>query len=121
MKHGKKYRAIEEKIDMAKEYELGEAIDLLKANAGAKFDESVEIHIKLNINAKKTNEQVRATVVLPHGTGKGKRVAVVTESAAKEAEKAARSSSEGRKSSRESRRGRSFPDPRSISCLRPRT
>lgn len=88
MKHGKNYRAIEEKIDMTKEYELAEAIDVLKANAGAKFDESVEIHIKLNINAKKTNEQVRATVVLPHGTGKGKRVAVVTESATKEAEKA---------------------------------
>ncbi|MBP9751247.1 MAG: 50S ribosomal protein L1 [Candidatus Moranbacteria bacterium] len=88
MKHGKKYRAIAEKIDLTKEYELAEAIDVLKANAGAKFDESVEVHIKLGINAKKTNEQVRATVVLPHGTGKGKRVAVVTESAVKEAEKA---------------------------------
>lgn len=88
MKHGKKYRSIEEKIDLTKEYELAEAIGILKANAGAKFDESVEVHIKLNINAKKTNEQVRATVVLPHGTGRGKRVAVVTESAAKEAEKA---------------------------------
>ncbi len=88
MKHGKKYRAIAEKIDLVKEHELAEAIGILKANAGAKFDESVEVHIKLNINAKKTNEQVRATVVLPHGTGRGKRVAVVTESAAKEAEKA---------------------------------
>lgn len=88
MKHGKKYRAIAEKIDLTKEYELAEAIEVLKANAGAKFDESVEVHIKLNINAKKTNEQVRATVVLPNGTGRGKRVAVVTDSAAKEAEKA---------------------------------
>jgi large subunit ribosomal protein L1 len=88
MKHGKKYRAIAEKIDAVKEYELGEAIALLKGNASAKFDESVEVHIKLGINAKKTNEQVRATVVLPHGTGRGKRVAVVTETAAKEAEKA---------------------------------
>lgn len=88
MKHGKKYRAIEEKIGATKEYELAEAIELLKSNAGAKFDESVEAHVKLNISVKKTNEQVRATVVLPHGTGRGKRVAVVTESAAKEAEKA---------------------------------
>jgi len=88
MKHGKKYRAIAEKIDVTKEYELAEAVDFLKANAGASFDESVEVHIKLNINAKKTNEQVRATVVLPFGTGRGKRVAVVTSTAAKEAEKA---------------------------------
>lgn len=88
MKHGKKYRSIEEKIDGAKEYELAEAIELIRANAGAKFDESVEVHVKLGINPKKTDEQVRATVVLPHGTGRGKRVAVVTESAAKEAETA---------------------------------
>lgn len=86
MKHGKKYRAIAEKIDMTKEYELSEAIAMIKGNASAKFDESVEAHIKLNIEPKKNDQQVRATVVLPHGTGRMKKVAVVTSDKAKEKE-----------------------------------
>lgn len=86
MKHGKKYRAIAEKIDMTKEYELSEAIAIIKDNASAKFDESIEAHIKLNIEPKKNDQQVRATVVLPHGTGRMKKVAVVTSDKAKEKE-----------------------------------
>lgn len=86
MKHGKKYRAITEKIDMTKEYELSEAIAIIKDNAYAKFDESIEAHIKLNIEPKKNDQQVRATVVLPHGTGRMKKVAVVTADKAKEKE-----------------------------------
>lgn len=86
MKHGKKYRAIAEKIDMTKEYELSEAIAIIKDNASAKFDESIEAHIKLNIEPKKNDQQVRATVVLPHGTGRMKKVAVVTADKAKEKE-----------------------------------
>lgn len=85
MKHGKKYRAIMEKIDATKEYGIAEAIAFLKENAGAKFDESVEAHVKLNINPKKSDEQVRATVLLPHGTGRVKKVAVVTSDKGKEA------------------------------------
>lgn len=87
-KHGKKYRMLAEKIESGKEYQLSEAIDILKGNALAKFDESVEVHVRLNINPKKTDEQVRSTVVLPHGTGKGRRVAVVSGTAVKEAEAA---------------------------------
>lgn len=86
MTHGKKYRGIAEKIDLTKEYELPEAIALLKENAAAKFDESVEVHIKLNIEPKKNDQQVRATVVLPHGTGRMKKVAVITADKAKEKE-----------------------------------
>lgn len=86
MTHGKKYRGIAEKIDLTREYELPEAVALLKENAAAKFDESVEVHIKLNIEPKKNDQQVRATVVLPHGTGRMKKVAVVTADKAKEKE-----------------------------------
>ncbi len=86
MKHGKKYRAIAEKIDASKEYEVTEAIALLQETASANFDQALEIHIKLNIEPKKNDQQVRATVVLPHGTGRTKKVAVVTADKAKEAE-----------------------------------
>lgn len=85
MKHGKKYRAIAEKIDATKEYGITEAIAILKENSGAKFDESVEAHIRLNINPKKSNEQVRATVLFPYGAGRTKKVAVVTADKGKEA------------------------------------
>jgi large subunit ribosomal protein L1 len=88
MKHGKQYRAISEKIDLTKEYSPVEAIAFLKEHKAAKFDESVEVHMKLNINPKKSDEQLRATVIFPNGTGRGKRVAVVTSDKAKEAEKA---------------------------------
>ncbi len=90
MKHGKKYRQVEGKIVRKEEYALGDALAFLKENAIAKFDESVEVHIRLSINAKKSDESVRATVVLPHGTGRVKKVAVVTNAAdkAKEAKEA---------------------------------
>ena len=88
MKHGKKYRAALEKREVEKVYTPEEAFEFLKANATAKFDESVEVHIKLRINPKKNDEQVRATLVLPHGVGKTKRVAVVTNTKATEAKEA---------------------------------
>ncbi|MEI7749495.1 MAG: 50S ribosomal protein L1 [Candidatus Moraniibacteriota bacterium] len=83
MKHGKKYRQAAGKIVSKEEYSLEDAITFLKENAIAKFDESVEAHIRLNINAKKSDESVRATVVLPFGTGRVKKVAVVTNAADK--------------------------------------
>ncbi len=83
MKHGKKYRSVAGKIVEKQEYSLEDAIVFLKDNAIAKFDESVEAHIRLNINAKKSDESVRATVVLPFGTGRVKKVAVVTNAADK--------------------------------------
>lgn len=88
MKGGKKYRAAWEKINRNKVYEIAEAVKIIKENKTAKFDESVEIHIRTNVDAKKTDQQVRGTVELPHGTGKTKKIAVITTTHAKEAEKA---------------------------------
>jgi len=88
MKHGKKYRAVAEKIDRNKIYSLEEAIKTIKENKIAKFDESVEVHVKTNIDPKKGDQQVRGTVSLPHGTGKTKRIAVITSTHAKDAKEA---------------------------------
>lgn len=88
MQRGKKYRAVAEKIDSNRIYSVAEAVKLLKENKIAKFDESVEIHVKTNIDPKKGEQQVRGTVVLPHGTGKAKIIAVVTSTQAEAAKKA---------------------------------
>jgi large subunit ribosomal protein L1 len=90
MKHGKKYRQAAGKIVQKEEYSLADALAFLKDNSIAKFDESVEVHMHLSVNPKKSDESVRATVVLPYGTGRGKKVAVVTSVAdkAKEATEA---------------------------------
>lgn len=89
MNRGKNYRKVAEKLDMSKEYTPEEAFAFLKENKTAKFDESVEIHVRLGINAKKSDEMVRATVILPHGTGRSQKVAVVTSTKEKEAQEAA--------------------------------
>ncbi len=88
MKHGKNYRGVALKLDASKEYTPEEAIAFIQEHKMAKFDESVEVHVRLGINAKKTDEMVRATVVLPHGTGRTQKVAVVTSTKEKEAEEA---------------------------------
>ncbi|MBI4652843.1 50S ribosomal protein L1 [Candidatus Kuenenbacteria bacterium] len=62
-----------------KKYNLNEALELIKKNAKAKFDESVEAHIKLGIDIKKGDQQVRGTIVLPYGSGKSKKIAVFSE------------------------------------------
>ncbi len=76
-------------VDPKKVYEIDEALDLVKKTSKAKFDASVELHIKLGIDPKKGEQQVRATVSLPHGTGKDKRIAVFVESGREEEAKAA--------------------------------
>ncbi|MDP2838084.1 MAG: 50S ribosomal protein L1 [Candidatus Moranbacteria bacterium] len=88
MKHGKQYRAVVDKLEAGKDYTGEEAIAFLKENKTAKFDESVEVHVRLGINPKKSDEMVRATVILPHGTGRSQKVAVVTSTKEKEAEEA---------------------------------
>lgn len=88
MKHGKKYRGVAEKVEKNKLYEVSEALGLVKEGKIAKFDESVEVHVKLAVDPKKGDEQVRGAVVLPHGTGKTARVAVVTSTKATEAKEA---------------------------------
>jgi large subunit ribosomal protein L1 len=88
MKHGKKYRAVAEKFDRNKTYALEEAVNFLKENKISKFDESVEVHVKTNVDPKKSDQQIRSTVSLPHGTGKSKRIAVVTSTHEKEAKEA---------------------------------
>lgn len=85
MKRGKTYRAAAALVDVKKEYSIEEAIAFIKEHKMAKFDESVEVHMHLSINPKKSDEAVRATVVLPHGTGRALRVAVVTSTKEKEA------------------------------------
>ncbi len=85
MTHGKKYRAVAEKLDKEKSYSLEEALQLIRDNKIAKFDESVEVHIKTGIDPKKTDQQIRSAVSLPNGTGKTKRVAVITSIGAIEA------------------------------------
>lgn len=88
MTHGKKYRAALEKLEEGKVYTIAEAVAFLQANKVAKFDESVELHVKLGINVKKSEENIRGTVVLPHGTGRTQKVAVVTATKTDEAKAA---------------------------------
>jgi large subunit ribosomal protein L1 len=72
--HGKKYRALATSFDRNKLHDIGEATATVKKNATAKFDETVEIHIRLGVDPKKSDQNVRGTVLLPHGTGRTVRV-----------------------------------------------
>ncbi|PTM54709.1 50S ribosomal protein L1 [Desmospora activa] len=88
-KHGKKYQESLKKIDREQAYEVEEALRLVKEVAPAKFDETVEAAFRLGIDTKRADQQVRGAVVLPHGTGKTKRVLVFAKGEkAKEAEQA---------------------------------
>lgn len=73
---GKKLAAVKEKLDLLKEYTLEEAIDILKENSFVKFDETVEMAINLGVDTRKSDQIVRGTVLLPHGTGKQVKVLV---------------------------------------------
>ena len=73
-KRGKKFRAAESKVDRSKKYSLDEALKLTTELGFAKFDESVDVSINLGIDAKQSDQQIRAAVVMPHGVGKKTRV-----------------------------------------------
>ena len=86
---GKRLEAAAKAYDKKKVYTVEEGVQIVKDNAKAKFDETVELHVKLGIDTKKADQQVRSTVALPHGTGKTKRIAVIPKGEhAQEAQKA---------------------------------
>ena len=76
MKHGKKYVESAKLIDRTKLYDTAEALDITVKGATAKFDETVELHVRLGVDSRHADQQVRGAVVLPNGTGKKVRVAV---------------------------------------------
>jgi len=87
--HGKRYREARDSIDREKLYAPTDAIHLLKGFPSAKFDETVEVHFRLGLNVRHADEQLRGTIMLPHGIGKDVRVAVFAEGdKAREAEEA---------------------------------
>ena len=89
MKKGKRYVEAEKLIDSSKDYSAKEALEVIEKFPKAKFDETVELHVKLGVDSKHADQQVRGTVVLPHGTGKTLRVLVFAKGdKAVEAEKA---------------------------------
>ena len=81
MFRGKKYKDSAKQIDRAVQYEPADALGLVVKTAPAKFDETVEIHIKLGVDSRHADQQVRGAVVLPNGTGKTRRVLVFTKDA----------------------------------------
>lgn len=82
MKHGKKYEAALKLIDKNKTYTIEEACELIRNTSITKFDATISVNMKLNINTKKADQQVRGTVILPAGTGKDVRVVAITNKSA---------------------------------------
>ena len=89
MKHGKKYQDSVKAIDLSKQYEASEAIAAVIETAKAKFDETIELHVRLGVDPRQADQQVRGVLVLPHGTGKTKRVLVIAKGAKADAAAAA--------------------------------
>ena len=84
-KHGKKYRKVLEKVDPEATYDLASAVEFLKNNKWSKFDETAELAFRLGVDVSKSDQSVRGTVVLPHGTGKTVRVLVFAKGPAADA------------------------------------
>nr|MBR6778160.1 50S ribosomal protein L1 [Clostridia bacterium] len=89
MKHGKKYQDSVKAFDLAKQYEASEAMNVLLETAKAKFDETIELHVRLGVDPRQADQQVRGVLVLPHGTGKTKKVLVIAKGAKADAAAAA--------------------------------
>lgn len=85
----KRFQVAKQSVNKAQTYSAADAIALVKTNATAKFDETVEMHMNLGIDPKQGDQQIRATVVLPHGTGKTKKVIAFVDSNSEAAAKAA--------------------------------
>ena len=77
MKHGKKYVDAAKAVDRLKLYDSNEALDLVIKTAPAKFDETVEVHVKLGVDGRHADQQVRGAIVLPNGTGKSVRILAI--------------------------------------------
>ena len=77
MKHGKKYVDSAKLIDRSKFYDTNEALELCVKTSTAKFDETVEVHVKLGVDSRHADQQVRGAIVLPNGTGKSVRVLAI--------------------------------------------
>ena len=88
-KYGKKYVEASKLVDKSKLYTVDEAVELVKKTSITKFDGTVELAINLNIDTKKSDQQMRGSVVLPHGTGKSRKVCVIAKGAQAEAAKTA--------------------------------
>ncbi|MDP1709575.1 MAG: 50S ribosomal protein L1 [Candidatus Komeilibacteria bacterium] len=86
-KRSKRYRALKEKVDSTKTYNLDEAMGMLSSGDSTKFSTAVELHVRTGIDVKQSDQAVRGTVVLPHGSGKTQRILALTNNA-KEAEAA---------------------------------
>ncbi len=89
MKHGKNYQDSVKAHDLSKQYEASEAISVLLDTAKAKFDETIELHVRLGVDPRQADQQVRGVIVLPNGTGKTKRVLVIAKGAKADAAAAA--------------------------------
>ena len=87
-RHGRAYVEASKSVDKTKAYTPAEAVKLVKSLSKRKFDETVEVALNLNIDTTKSDQQVRSSFTLPHGTGKTKRILVVTKTKAEEAKKA---------------------------------
>ena len=81
MKRGKKYLEAVKAFDKAQQYDLAEAIEIVKKNATAKFDETIELHLRTGCDGRHAEQQIRGAVVLPHGTGKTVKVLVFAKGA----------------------------------------
>ena len=79
MKKGKKYIAALEKVDATKLYSVEEAVKLVKETSTVKFDATVDVSFKLNVDPKQADQQIRGTLILPHGNGKTKKVLAITD------------------------------------------
>jgi large subunit ribosomal protein L1 len=89
MKRGKRYRGLYEQLDREREYAPGEAVAAVRSMQSAKFNEAVEVHIRLGVNVRHADQQVRGTIALPHGLGKEMKVVVFAQGdKAREAEAA---------------------------------